>query len=246
MPDVHPSALPPVVGRVLDELVATASDVFGEQLRAVVLFGSAAEGRMRPASDVNLVFVLGSFERDRADRFREPLAAAQAAIRLRPMFLLDREIELAATAFAVKFSDILHRRRVLWGSDPFAELSVPRAATLARLRQVLLNSTLRLRDAYLLRGLHGEQLASVIAEAAAPLRSAAAAILELEGGAALHPKEALEHVAATLPGGDWGPVLRHVSEAREQVRLSAADVSETTFRLIALAERLRERVTAMT
>jgi Nucleotidyltransferase domain len=245
MPDVHPSALPPVVARVLDELVRSARDAFGDELRAAVLFGSAAEGRMRPTSDVNVVFVLRGFARERADRFREALAAAQAAVRLQPMFLLEGEIEQAATAFAVKFTDIVHRRRVLWGADPFAGLSVPRAAVLFRLRQVLLNSSMRLRDAYLLRSLHGEQLVSVIADAAAPLRSAAAAIVELEGGESLHPKEALERVAASTPG-DWEPILRHVTEARGQVRLPAGDASETLFRLMELADRMRERAAALT
>jgi predicted nucleotidyltransferase len=245
MPDVHPSALPPPTGRVLDQLVRAARDVLGDELRAAVLFGSAAEGRMRPVSDVNLMFVLRDFVRESVDRLRQPLSVAQAAIRLRPMFLLEREIELAATAFAVKFADIAHRRRVLWGADPFASLSVPRAAILFRVRQVLLNSSLRLRDAYLLLSLHEEQLATVIAEAAAPLRSAAAALLELEGETAPAPKQALERVAAALPG-DWAPILRHISEAREQVGLTAQDASETLFRLSELADRMRERADALT
>ena len=247
MPEVHPSAVSPNVSRVLEELVQSACEVLAEQLRAVVLFGSAAEGHMRRSSDVNLVFVLRGFARERVERLREPLAAAQAAVRLRPMFLLESEIEAAAAAFAVKFADILRRRRVLWGSDPFASLTVPRAAIVARLRQVLLNTSLRMRDAYLLRGARAEQLVEVIAESAGPLRAAAAAILELEGKAAASPREALARVAAGLPGGGgWDAILVRVSEAREQGRLAADVAGDTLFGLIELSDRMRERAAAMT
>src|SRR5205807_1909594 len=97
-------------------------------LRSVVLFGSAAEGRLRATSDVNLLFVLRTFDLDGVDKLREPLRLAEIGARIAPMFLLESELQAAATAFAVKFTDIAHRRRVLHGDDPFVSLAVPRAA----------------------------------------------------------------------------------------------------------------------
>jgi len=46
------------VESVLAELVAAARSAFADALVSVVLFGSAAEGRLRPASDVNLLILL--------------------------------------------------------------------------------------------------------------------------------------------------------------------------------------------
>src|SRR5205814_10126239 len=113
-------ARPTPVGRVLHDFVEAARDAFGPDLRAVVLFGSAAEGALRPTSDVNVILVLGAFDRARADRLREPLRVAQAAVRLGAMFLLHDDIQPAAAAFAQTFLDVLRRRRVLWGADPAA------------------------------------------------------------------------------------------------------------------------------
>jgi predicted nucleotidyltransferase len=58
--------LPPEVQKVLDEFVFAARQAFSEQLTSIVLFGSAAEGKLRPASDVNLLIILSAFERKRS------------------------------------------------------------------------------------------------------------------------------------------------------------------------------------
>lgn len=131
--------LPAPVERVLRDFVDAARDAFGPDLRSIVLYGSAAEGRLRRTSDVNVIVVLHAFDPARADRLREPLRVAQTAVRLAAMFLLESEIGAAAEAFAVKFADVLRRRRVLHGDDLFAHLAIGRPAEIARLRQVLHN-----------------------------------------------------------------------------------------------------------
>lgn len=45
--------IPPPIAKALDEIVAAARHALEPDLLSVVLFGSAAEGRMRPTSDVN-------------------------------------------------------------------------------------------------------------------------------------------------------------------------------------------------
>ena len=193
------TTLPPNVGRVLTGFVEQARSAFANDLRAVVLYGSGAEGKLRATSDVNLLLVLSAFDQPQADQLREPLRLAQAAIRLRAMFLLESELRPAMEAFAVKFADIMRRRRVLYGDDPFAGISISRGDAIVRLKQTLLNLTLRLREAYIARGLREEQLVAMIADMAGPLRSCAATLLELEGRPAESPKEALQQVAAQLP-----------------------------------------------
>ena len=237
---VSPGNLPATVERALGDFLEAAQAALGEDLRSAVLYGSAAEGRLRATSDVNLVLVLARFEPAAADRLREPMRVAQAAARLSPMFLLASEVQDAAEAFAGKFSDILRRRRVLVGPDPFASLAIPRAAAIARLRQVLLNETLRLRAFYVERSLREEQLALVVADAAAPLRSSAALLLELLGRPAASPRDALEAVAAE-EGPDLREALPRLSEARANRLLPPGTAGPTLFRLLRLAERMRAR-----
>ena len=84
--------LPPNVQQALRDFVEAASAAFGERLRSLVLFGSAAEGHLRPTSDVNVIVILTAFDRAAADELREPLRVAQAAVGLEAMFLLESEL----------------------------------------------------------------------------------------------------------------------------------------------------------
>jgi len=52
------SALPEAVREGLTDFTAAARQAFAADLLSIVLFGSAAEGRLRQASDVNVVVVL--------------------------------------------------------------------------------------------------------------------------------------------------------------------------------------------
>ena len=240
--------LPTNVSATLSTFIAAAKKVFGDDLVSVVLYGSGAEGKLRPTSDVNVVLVLGAFARPQADMLRESFRLAQAAIKLRVMFLLQSEIEPASRAFAVKFADIARRRLVLYGEDPFKSLSVSRQAAIFRLRQTSLNLTLRLREAYVAASLREEQAAALIADTAGPLRSCAAALLELQGEPAQSPKEALERVAATVlyeaPSGATQSIIydgRLIAEARQRRVLPPGAAEAALFDMIHLAQAISGR-----
>jgi predicted nucleotidyltransferase len=226
--------------QVLEDLVRASQTAFGRSLVSIVLFGSAAEGQLRPTSDVNVIIVLAAFDRAQVDQIRETLRLAHAAARVSVMFVLQDELPAAADAFAVKFADIGRRRRVLFGADPFAQLAPSRDAQVARLTQVLVNLVLRLRARYALVSLRDEQLKVVIADAAGPLRAAAALLLELEGRQPESPKAALALVAREL--GTNETVLARMSEARETRALPAGTAGSVVFDLLELAAGMRDRV----
>jgi predicted nucleotidyltransferase len=236
--------LPEPANEALRAFVEAARAELGDDLRSIVLYGSAAEGRLRATSDVNVIVVLGDFVASRVNGLREPLRRAYALARVTPMFLLEREINAAVAAFTVKFADVLRRRKVLFGNDPFENVAVPREAEIARLKQVLLNLALRLRQRYVLSSLRDEQAVIAVADAAGPLRACAAALLELGGKRASHPKEALEELAKRF-GGDWNQVLARVSAARESGALPAGVGAETMLRLIELTTLVRAEVDAL-
>lgn len=231
--------LPTNVSTTLSTFIAAAKKAFGDHLISVVLYGSGAEGKLRPTSDVNLILVLSAFDRGLADPLREPLRLAQAAIKLRVMFLLEDELKPASQAFAVKFADITRRRLILYGEDPFASIAVSRDDAIVILKQRLLNLTLRLREAYIVRSLREEQLAAVIADAAGPLRSCASTLLELEGRASSSPKDALEQFAKSSASAAHDVQL--ITEARQRHALPPGAAAPALFHLIELAHAMWAR-----
>jgi len=234
--------LPAQVDQVLDTFVEAAKNAFESDLVSIVLYGSAAEGKLRATSDVNTLLVLKRFSQNRADRLREPMRIAHAAVGLNTMFLLENEIPAAMEAFAVKFADIHSRHRILHGGDPFSNVTTPRDALIRRLKQVLLNLQLRLRERYVLTSLREEQLALVIADAAGPLRSSAASLLQLEGHPAPSPKQALEHVVQGMKDQHLTDALHDISTVREEGLLKPGKSAQALMSLLQLIQHLRERV----
>jgi len=238
--------LPAPVARSIHDFVDAAIAIFGPDLKSVILYGSAADGTLRPTSDVNLLLVLSQFEPAKASAIRGPYSIAEAAIRLTAMFILESEVPAALESFAQKFSDLHRRHCLLYGSDPFANVCIPRAAIVFRLKQVLLNLTLRLREGYIARGSTPERLSTLIAESSGPLRSCAATMRELEGKAPLAPKQALRAFVEDLREPGWPEVLAHVTESRGRELLAPAPAEQTLLRLIDLAMRLRAHAGTLT
>jgi predicted nucleotidyltransferase len=234
--------LPEAVERAITSFVESAQQSFTTDLVAIVLFGSGAEQNLRATSDVNLLLVLKRFDQAEADRLREPLRFAHAAIELNAMFVLEAEVPLAMEAFAVKFADILHRHRVIHGSDPFAAVEISNAALLRRLKQVLLNQQIRLRERYILLSLREEQLGRVIADAAPPLRASAASILQLEGKPAPSPKKALERLITGFGEPALTEVLAAMTKVRGGERLEPGRGPAVLLALMRLTERMRAEV----
>jgi predicted nucleotidyltransferase len=234
--------LPANVDKILSEFTEDAKRAFGANLVSVILYGSAAEDKLRPSSDVNLMLVLKTFVLQEAAAMQQPLRKAHAEIDLNVMFILEEEINLAAEAFAVKFSDILSRNRILWGTNPLTSVNISRESTISRLRQVLLNMRMRLRERYVMVGLREEQLSYLIADVAGPLRASAMTILHLEGTGASSPKEALEKICMEFQGRKWDDVLHSISTAREEGLLAPGTAENIVFDLIHLTKELQSRL----
>jgi predicted nucleotidyltransferase len=230
--------LPEAVRTTLSEFIAAAQRAFAEDLLSVVLFGSAAEGRIRQTSDVNVVVVLRRIDPTKLEAIGEAYRFAHAAIRLSAMFILESEIGVAKDAFAVKFADIAARHEVLYGPDPFLGLTISREAALHRLLQVLVNLQLRLRERYALSSPYAEQLAMAAADAVGPLRASAAVLLWLESGARIMPRDALRKIADETGSS---AALAAIAEARESGNVPAIGATATLVGAIELATQLTAR-----
>jgi predicted nucleotidyltransferase len=238
--------LPPELARVIEDVVQQAADTLGDTLRSVILFGSAAENRVRATSDVNLLVVLTRFDPARAAALGTVLQRARAAARLGVMWLTENELTPASASFAVKFADIVRRHRVLYGDDPLTGVSIPREAALTRVRQVFLNLVIRLRASYVID--HGleERLAMVVADAAGPLRAGSAELLELEGKPAANARAALEQVAAGWSAPKADALITAIRMARETRRLEPGRAAAILSDIIDLAGYLHRRAVALT
>jgi hypothetical protein len=167
------------------------------------------------------------------------LRAAGASIHAKAMFVLTQELPAAAQLFAPKFHDSQLRHRVLYGIDPVTNLTIDREELKRRLRAMLLNLAMRLRERYVATSLREESLQVVLAEAAGPLRSAASAMLRLQGSPPVAPREALPQIVAGYNKESYTSAVSTLSQAREKGLLPVGQAKAAVLALIDLAGQMR-------
>jgi len=236
--------LPSNVATALSAFLSAARDALSTDLVSAILFGSAAEGRLAPTSDVNLLLVLRTFSPDKTLRVRDAYLAAEAAIKLRVMFVQEDEMSSAAEFFAQKFADILRRHRIVFGQDVLAPLKISRRAEIFRLRQVLLNLVMRLRESCVARGHRPEQVKLILADTFGPLRAACATLLELEDAPNPDSTAALAAVAASF-GAQAATAAAQLSTAHDGAS-GAVDAQDALFQVLALTMQISRRAARLT
>jgi predicted nucleotidyltransferase len=134
--------------RKLSELVSRLKEAAGKNLESVVLYGSAATGTYRPgASDLNVLCTLVTM-----DVHELQLLAPVVLWWTReekeppPLFFLSEELAHSTDVFAIESLDIKRAHRVLFGSDPIANLDVPMNLHRVQVERDLRLLLLRLRQ----------------------------------------------------------------------------------------------------
>ena len=122
----------------LDELVDQLKKVYGAQLQAVVLYGSAAAGEhIAKRSDYNVLVIVDELT---MDHMRAGAAVARAwgeGGNPPPLTLTSSEWRGSADIFPMEYADILERHRVLFGAPPFDGISVDRRHLLRDVSNVI-------------------------------------------------------------------------------------------------------------
>jgi hypothetical protein len=148
----------------VDELQTAA----GNNLRSLVLYGSAAGGEFHEEhSDLNLLGVFDHLDAATLQRLNPVVAPWIGKGNPAPLLLTLAELNSAADVFAIEFLDIVARRRTLSGEDLFASLEVPMALHHLQVERELRVGVLRLRQAALRAGADNAQLAKLMLDSVA-------------------------------------------------------------------------------
>lgn len=141
-------ALPEPVRARLSELATTLGAQLGDNLAALLVFGSAVRGGWREGtSDVDLVLVLKDPKREALLSIANTLTVARTAFRFEAVILGAEEIPRAADVFPLFYDDIQSCHVVLAGKDPFAGLSISDQFRRLRIEQEMREEQIRLRRA---------------------------------------------------------------------------------------------------
>lgn len=134
----------------LNELISRLRGAAGDNLRSVVLYGSAASGDYQPGfSDLNVLCLLQTLDAAALRQLHAPVKWWTGKGQPAPIVFTADELQRSADVFAIELMDIQASHRVLYGDDAVSSLEVPTSLHRLQVERELRNHVVRLRESYL-------------------------------------------------------------------------------------------------
>jgi predicted nucleotidyltransferase len=215
--------------KLLTEFVDRMRRSAGENLRSVILYGSAAEGEFHQQySDLNLLCTV------RDSSFSSLVKIADIAEWWRkqghrpPLVLTSDELKNSADVFSIEFLDMKQRYRVLHGEDCLRDLDVPMQMHRAQVEYELREKLFLLRQHILLAGSSEKQLWEVMLNSLSSFTTLFRHVLvEMGEQGRKHSRDAVVELSKRL-NFDASPFLQLMdvrAQQSDRKQLSAGDVA---------------------
>ena len=140
--------LPKKVKVAVDDFVRALASVYGDGLVSVVLYGSAVRGEFGAYSNINMAVVLDDAGLKNLARASRILHNRRFAI-LDPVFFSADHIKNSADVFPLEFLDMKEHHTLLYGKDPFRDLTIDIRNLRFQCEQELKSKLLNAKRAYL-------------------------------------------------------------------------------------------------
>jgi hypothetical protein len=220
------------VDAALNGFVQDVQHLYGDDLVAVFLYGSATTGEHVPGrSDINVAVVLSRLTPTLLRKVSGRLRAWTRQGFATPVFFDPEFLRGGADAFPIEFLDMQAHHRLLWGPDILGDLRIDTAPLRRQCEYELRRTLVRLRQAYVESAHSPKELEAVLASAASGLVVLARTLLHLAhadaGGGTV---AILDRVAAT-----FGVTTGHLRQAwqlkRGEIRMSGSEL-EILYRAV--------------
>jgi predicted nucleotidyltransferase len=237
-----------VAQEAFNSLIGDLRATHGDNLSAVVLYGSAAAGDfVSDSSDYNLLIVLQRIT-------PEDLRLAQAPVREWrrlghpvPVYFTTEELRDAADVFPIEFHEMQRARVVLYGADPFETMEIHDHNLRHQTEYELRSKLIQLRRLYIPASTSAEKLCDLMSDSLTSFATLLAPVLMLHGEPEPPArKHDLVRVAAQRLGFDAAPFERifEMREGGERVE-SAREANELFTSYLAQIEHVVESVDEM-
>ncbi|HEY1098912.1 MAG TPA: nucleotidyltransferase domain-containing protein [Myxococcota bacterium] len=129
----------------LEAFAKEAAAILGDELVALIVYGSAVRGGLTPRSDIDVVIVVEHDDAVKLRALHDAAAIARVSARLDLQVLVHDELAQAADVFPVLFDDLRSNHAVLVGTDVFKDLVIHHEHRRLRVEQELREQRMQLR-----------------------------------------------------------------------------------------------------
>ena len=134
----------------LDELVQKLKAAAADNLKSVILYGSAATDEFHAKhSDLNVLCVVGNADAAHLEALHGPVEWWIRRGQRPPLVFTLEELRRSADIFTIELLDMKSRHRILYGENVLADLSVPLQYHSIQVERELRTDWLRFRQAIL-------------------------------------------------------------------------------------------------
>jgi hypothetical protein len=227
----------------LDDLVEQLRKAFGDELRSVVLYGSAAAGEhIARQSDYNVLVLVDSIDLEFLTREAAITRAWAEAGNPPPLTLTLQEWRSSGDIFPMEYADILQHHKVLHGSAPFEGMSVDRADLRLQLEQQTMGKLLQLRSAILASGGDRKRLLEMLGASLSTFMVIFRSVVRYLGEDAPSDYEALCKRVTALTGIGTEQFARVVRHVRGGQKLAEQEVTPVLAGYLATARQLAQYI----
>jgi len=166
--------------KIINTLIEDLKNIFKEKLASVILYGSYASGNYHKGiSDINLIVILDKLQ-------AHDLKIAYPAIKKWkksnspvPLFMDKDEWYTSCDVYAIEYSDIKERHKILYGEDLISGLTVDKKHLRLQCESEIKNLLVRLRQAYLANSDNTKALDNIIKKSSTSFVAIFRAVLRL-------------------------------------------------------------------
>jgi len=135
----------------LEQLTQGLKKACGENLKSVILYGSAAAGdHAGKRSDYNVLVVAGDLSKDALNAFSKTAKAWSRAGNPAPLLFTMERLKNSTDVFPVELLDIKECHQILFGEDVVSGLEISTANLRLQIEHELRGNLIQLRQQYLL------------------------------------------------------------------------------------------------
>ncbi len=235
-----------VAEKQINEFINRLRAACGENLRSVILYGSAADGEFHPDfSNINLLCVL------RESSFAALTAMAPAVgwwtrqKHREPLVLTGEELQSSTDVFSIELLDMQHRHRVLFGDDVLSGLSIPMHLHRAQLEYELREKLILLRERLLLAANNKKQLWELMLGSLSTFTTLFRhALIALGGTPPKTKREVIQALAARIPF-DASAFLQLLNIRERKAEAKQFDVADVFARYLLAVQQVTVAVDRM-
>ncbi len=237
-----------IVQEALNHLVGDLRATHGDNLAAVVLYGSAAAGdHVELRSDYNLLIALQRITPEDLRVAQAPVREWQRLGHPLPVYFTIGELSGAADVFPIEFHQMEKARIVLYGSDPFEGLEFSDVNLRHQTEYELRSKLLQLRRLYIPASVSAGKLSALMSDSLGSFAALFRAVLLLSGEEPPVAKPDCVRATVRKLGLDGAPFERIFAlRTKDDADLSDGEANELFAAYLTQIERVIEVVDRMT